>query len=72
MLGLVAPPLLLDKVKGHWAGLLANAGVAEKRFSESYSQDHVLQPVLVKAALSVSAVGPVPSSRRSELREGKD
>jgi hypothetical protein len=47
------------------AGPLANAGVAEKRFSESYSQNHVLQPVLVKVALFVSAVGPVPSSRRS-------
>src|SRR5580658_9242936 len=56
---------LLYRLLFERAGPLANAGVAEKRFSESYSQNHVLQPVLVKVALFVSAVGPVPSSRRS-------
>lgn len=38
--------LLLER-----AGPLANAGVAEKRFCESYSQSYALRPVLVNAAL---------------------
>jgi hypothetical protein len=59
--GLLYSPLLEQ------VGPLATAGGAEKWFSESYSKNHVLQPVLVNVALhvSVSAVGPVPSSRRS-------